>query len=127
MEQMATYQSADGIFTKPYVKANAKTMAPAAWWAMYGKHLPLVAGVARRVLAQPVCASSAERNWSVYGKIKTEQRSRLGHAVADKLVFCHEALHVKEKLQRAGYKQENVKWDTDSDTDDSDDEDDLKV
>ena len=94
---------------------------------MYGKHLPLVAGVARRVLAQPVCASSAERNWSVYGKIKTEQRSRLGHAVADKLVFCHEALHVKEKLQRAGYKQENVKWDTDSDTDDSDDEDDLKV
>ena len=37
-------------------------------------YIPLIAGVAHRVLAQPACASSAERNWSVYGKIKTQQR-----------------------------------------------------
>ena len=30
----------------------------------------------------------------------------MGHAVADKLVYCHEALHLKNKLQTAGYKQE---------------------
>ena len=82
--------------------------------------------VARRVLAQPVCASAAERNWSVYGKIKTEQRSRLGHAVADKLVYAHEALHLREKLQSASYVQTVEKWDTDSDSDESDDEEDLK-
>ena len=40
-----------------------------------GKHPPHLSSVARpcarRVLAQkPVCASAAERNWSVYGMIK---------------------------------------------------------
>ena len=51
----------------------------------------------------------------------------MGHAVADKLVYCHDALHLKEKLQNAGYKQETVKWDSDSDSDESDDEEDLKM
>ena len=46
------------------------------------------------------CASAAERNWSVYGKIKTETRSRIGHAVADKLVYGHEALHLKQTKQK---------------------------
>ena len=82
--------------------------------------------VARRVLAQPVCASAAERNWSVYGAIKTTARGAMGHAVADKRVFCHEALHRKNKLQTASYKQAVEKWDTDSDSDASDDED-LKM
>ena len=50
-------------------------------------------------------ASVAERNWSVYGQIKTTARARMGHAVGDKLVFCHESLHlVKNKLQKASYK-----------------------
>ena len=65
-------------------------MAPATWWATYGKHLPLLSYVARRMLSQPCCASAAERNWSVYGQIKTAARSRMGHAVGDQLVYCHE-------------------------------------
>ena len=40
----------------------------------------------------------------------------MGHAVADKLVFCHEALHLKEKLQSASYMQKVEKWDTESRT-----------
>ena len=102
----------------------------ATWWATYGKHLPLLASVARRVLAQPVCASAlasaAERNWSVYGQIKTASRSRMGHAVGDKLLYCHESLHMQNKLQKAGYKQKVEKWDSDSDSDETDEED-LKV
>jgi hypothetical protein len=43
------------------------------------------------------------------------------HAVGDKLVYCHEALHMQRKLQQAGYKQEVEKWDTDSDSDPSED------
>ena len=39
---------------------------------------------------------------------------------------CHEAIHLKEKLQKAGYKAKVAKWDSDSDSDESDDEDDLK-
>jgi len=49
-----------------------------------------------KVLAQPVCASAAERNWSIYGKIKPKERSQLGHAKSDKLVYCHEALHLQD-------------------------------
>ena len=66
----------------------------------------------------------------VYRQVKTTVRSRiLGHAVADKLLYCHEALHLKEKLlkklQRAAYEQKVEKWDTDSESDKSDDEKDL--
>ena len=81
-----------------------------------GLSTSVISAVARRVLAQPVCASAAERNWSVYGAIKTTARGQMGHAVAaDKRVYCHarvEALHLKGKLQTAGYK---------SDSDSSDD------
>ena len=55
----------------------------------------------RRVLAQPVYASAAERNWSVYGKISSKERNRMGHAVGDKLVYCHEALHLKHVVHDA--------------------------
>jgi|TARA_B110000046_G_scaffold30518_1_gene32315 hypothetical protein len=123
MEELSSYQERKGNFTKPYVIATAKTMAPAAWWAMYGKHLPILSSIASRVLAQPVCASAAERNWSVYGAIKTSGRSAMGHAVADKRVYVHEALHLNGKLQAAGYKQAVEKWDSDSDSDESEDED----
>ena len=75
------------------------------------------------MLAQPVSASAAERNWSVYGMIKTSARGRMGHAVADKLVYCHEALHMQSKLQTASYTQAVEKWDSDSDSDASDDDD----
>ena len=76
-------------------------------------------------LSQVVCASAAERNWSIYGQIKSEKRCGLSHAKSDKLVYCHEALHLKEKLQKAGYKAKMVKWDSDTDSDESDDEKDL--
>ena len=36
-----------------------------------------------------------------------------------------EALHLKDKLQKAGYEAKTVKWDSDSDSDESDDEKDL--
>ena len=123
MGELSTYQERDGIFTKAYVIATAKTMAPAAWWAMYGKHISILSSIASRVLAQPVCASAAERNWSIYGAIKTSARGTMGHAAADKRVYCHEALHLKGKLQAAGYKQLVEKWDSDSDSDESEDED----
>ena len=74
---------------------------------------------------QNVSASAAERNWSVYGQIVTPARSCMQHKRADKLVYCHEALHMRSKLQGAGYEQEVVKWDSDSDSDESDDEQDL--
>ena len=74
-----------------------------------GKHVPRLSSVAQRVLAQSVSASAAERNWSVYG-IMTPARSCMQHQRGDKLVYCHEALHLRAKLQRAAYVQKAVKW-----------------
>ena len=67
---------------------------------MYGKHVPRLAAVARCVLAQPVSASAAERNWSVYGIIRGERRTHMRHEIGDKLVYCHEAIAMHNKLSR---------------------------
>ena len=50
--EFAVYQRREGAFSRPSVLANAKTMEPAAWWSMYGKHLPLLSSIAPKVLAQ---------------------------------------------------------------------------
>ena len=73
-----------------------------------------------------VCASACERNWSVYGQIKTKERSLMSHEVGDMRVYCHEALHLKDKMHSAGYSEKLEKWDSDSDSDETDEED-LKV
>jgi|TARA_B110001469_G_C9514638_1_gene256391 hypothetical protein len=125
-KELATYKEREGVFTRGSVLVNAKQMPPAQWWGNYGGHLPVLSRVATSVLAQVVCASAAERNWSIYGQIKTNKRSRMDHAVGDKMVYCHEALHLREKLQKVSYQQKVDKWESDSDSDASDDESDLK-
>ena len=126
--ELSKFKSRDGVFTRGSVIANAKVMAPAVWWDMYGSHLPVLSRIAKVVLAQVISASAAERNWSIYGQIKSIKRQSLKHAVADKLVYCPEAIHLREKLQKAGYEGKVEKWVSDSDTDaSSDDEEDLAV
>ena len=39
-----------------------------------------------------------------------KERSAMSHATGDKLVYCHEALHLRKKLQKASYSQEVEKW-----------------
>ena len=48
------------------------------------------------------------------------------HATADKLVFCHEALHLEQKMQDAGWAPDIERWETDTDSDGSDEEVDFK-
>ena len=97
-------------------------MEPAAWWGMYGKHLPLLSSITPKVLAQAAAASAAERNWSVYGQIQTAQKARMHHKTADKLVFCHEAMHLQLRMQDAGWAPDVERWESDSDSDASADE-----
>eukprot|EP00965_Chrysotila_dentata_P062495 2070583-Pleurochrysis_carterae.AAC.1 len=61
----------------------------------------VLANTVKTVLAQPVSASLAKRNWSVYGLIKSKSRNRLGQRTSNKLVYEHEALHLKDMLQCA--------------------------
>ena len=46
--------------------------------------------------------------------MKHAGRVRMGHAVSDKLVYMHEALALRLKLQKASYCQVAEKWDLDS-------------
>ena len=52
--ELAEHQQREGKLSNSVVLSAAKTMAPASWWAMYGKHVPKLASVARRVLVQNV-------------------------------------------------------------------------
>ena len=66
----------------------------------------------------------------LYGRIKSKERSALQHEKSDTLVYCHEALHLREKLQKASFKQniEESVDDSDSDSDHgSSDEEDYAV
>ena len=46
----------------------------------------------------------------------------LHHATADKLVFCHEAMHLQLRMQDAGWAPDVERWESDSDSDASADE-----
>eukprot|EP00965_Chrysotila_dentata_P202070 6180919-Pleurochrysis_carterae.AAC.1 len=86
-------------------------MTPSTWWAMDGKHLPHLSKIAQCVFSQPVSASAAERNWSIYSNIKSKTRNCLGPEVADKLICAHKALHLTSKLQSAEYREAAAAWD----------------
>ena len=58
----------------------------------------------------------------VYGQIQTAQQARMHHKTADKLVFCHEAMHLQLHMQNAGWTADVERWEKDSDSDASDDE-----
>ena len=44
------------------------------------------------------------------------------HQTADKLVYCHEAMDLQQRMQDAGWTADVERWKSDSDSDDSGDE-----
>ena len=122
MIQFASFRAQEGPLTKNMCVESAKRLPPSQWWQTYCAHLPDLQQVACTVLKQPISACAAERNWSVYAQIKTHARSSMQHEVADKRVYCHEALHHQAKLQAASHRMEVASWEgmSDSDSDDSD-------
>jgi len=127
MLQFSSFRAMEGPLTKPFVMRNAQSMPPSAWWIMFGTHLPELQAVACTVLKQPVSASACERNWSIYGQLKTPARNRMQHAVADKRVYCHEALHYQAKLQNAEYQMQVADWSVSDSDEDTDAEDDISA
>lgn len=118
MQQYSRVRAQEGALSKPYVIQGAREMAPSMWWSTYCVHLPDIKQIAVAVLQQPAAAGAAERNWSVYGSIKSDRRARMKHAVADKRVFCHETLHYMDKLQNPLHEQAVVAWSDDESSED---------
>ena len=42
------------------------------------------------------------------------------HKTADKLVYCHEAMHLQLRMQDAGWEADVERWESDTDSDASD-------
>lgn len=114
--EFALYKSGMSPFNSASAELNARVMKACAWWELYGPQVPVIQGIAQRVLAQVSSAFAAERNWSVYGQVKSERKLRLSHGRADARVYCHESLQLHDKLHRVAVAEE-VEW---SDSDDSD-------
>ena len=41
------------------------------------------------------------------------------HGTADKLVYCHEAMHVQQRMQDAGWEPDLERWESDEESEDS--------
>ena len=95
-----------GRVHKGYGHTGGKDAATITMVGMYGSHLKELQDMARTVLMQPASACAVERNWSIYGQIKSSARNRMQYDVVDKLVFCHESLHYANKLQSAAHRME---------------------
>ena len=58
MAELSVYERKVGSFSKPYAFVCAKEMKPSAWWAMFGKYVPVISSIGmaidQRVLPQPV-------------------------------------------------------------------------
>ena len=81
-------------------------------------------GGVRAVRPAPSTCKRSSTLECIYGKIKSDNRARPKHETADRLVYCHEALHLRTKMQKANYQPPVVKWDdSDSDSNVSEDED----
>ena len=79
MAELSVYERKVGSFSKPYAFVCAKEMKPSAWWAMFGKCVPVIRLLLNACCRSQLCAAGAENNRSIYGSIKTKGRSRLDH------------------------------------------------
>jgi hypothetical protein len=71
-------------------KATSVDVDILKWWKAQAGDLPLLAAVARRILAIPATSASSERLFSSGGNVVTTQRTSLDPSVVEKLVFYHE-------------------------------------
>lgn len=115
--EFGIYKAGKSPFNSESAQLNARVMEAHDWWELYWPQVPVLQGIlAQRVLAQVSSAFAAERNWSVYGQVKSERKLRLSHGRADARVYCHESLQLQDKLHRVVVAEE-VEC---SDSDDSD-------
>ena len=80
------YLSSNGPMASPVVHVNMKRMPAGDLWQHHLGHLKAASPIAKVILSQGACASQAERNWKIYGRIMTPERSAMSHEKADKRV-----------------------------------------
>ena len=79
---------------------------------MHLGHFRAASAIAKVVLLQGACcASQAERNWKIYGRILTPDRCKTSHDKADKRVFLYNTLQQEDRVADANFSAPLVEWD----------------
>ena len=61
---------------------------PLAWWADHQQTFPVLASVARRLLAIPASSAPTERVFSKLARINSKERCKMKPDLADALLMC---------------------------------------
>lgn len=122
-EQLTVFRHRSlGIFGQPGTWAHARTMPAHEWWEMYGAGIPELQYVAMRVLSKRSSACAVERLWSLFGRVWSDERARLGPAKAVELVRAGANLRLKEKLLMSDYEKDMRSWLEGNEPEESDDD-----
>jgi len=89
-KQLSTYISDPRLFGYAHSMEDREKMTSLEWWNMYGGSIPQLQRLAKRVLAQVVNTSSAERCGGSF--IPNVKRNRLNVKWANSLVYVHHNL-----------------------------------
>jgi hypothetical protein len=87
--EFCLYKAAEGLDFCSGTKATKTYHDPLVWYKEIGHQFPMVARLARRLLAIPASSAPAERIFSVSGNVITKKRARLDPDTARHLVFLH--------------------------------------
>ncbi|CAI5459384.1 unnamed protein product [Closterium sp. Yama58-4] len=85
LDMKGSFGMPEAVAQRKLVKEGKYSMVK--WWQWNGTDGPRVAGLAVRVLSQPVSASPCERGWSSWDAVHTARRNRLGSAKCRDLVY----------------------------------------
>ena len=96
------------------------TMSSLMWWQTFCYDNAILRECALRVCSVVSVASSAERNWSLFGFIHSWARNRLYAGKAEKLVYIYNNMRMLRKVRNADFQEPcDLPYDSDSDEEDS--------
>ena len=118
-EEYARFSSFSEEFNDPDSIHDRWAVSPMTWWTNHGQSVPLLMGLAMKLLSQPASSSCCERNWSTYSFIHSVKRNALTPERAEDLVFVHSNLRHLSRRTDAYKKGETRMWDVGGDSFDS--------
>ncbi|XP_039831326.1 uncharacterized protein LOC120692156 isoform X1 [Panicum virgatum] len=118
-EEYARFSSCSEEFNDPDSIHDRWAVSPMTWWTNHGQSVPLLMGLAMKLLSQPASSSCCERNWSTYSFIHSVKRNALTPERAEDLVFVHSNLRHLSRRTDAYKKGETRMWNVGGDSFDS--------
>lgn len=107
--EFGAFSTGSGYFNEPHVIDARIHEEPMSWWVNHGASLPLLQGLAFKLLMQPASSSCCERNWSTYSFIQNIKRNNLTPTRAEDLVFVHYNLQLLSQNEK-DYKEGDTKY-----------------